>query len=58
MGNKMEVLFGDDEPEIEIMDRKLTATVLDLRTSGMAHLKIEHSKRKLEVLKLEYVEFY
>ena len=41
MGKKMEVLFGDDEPAIEIMDRTLMATVLDLRTSRMYHLKIE-----------------
>ena len=54
----MEVLFGDDEPAIEIMDQKLMAIALDLLKYHMDHLTIEQSKRSLEVLKSEYVEFY
>ena len=53
----MEVLFGDDEPAIEIMDQHLMATVLDLCTSRMDHLTIEQSKWDLEVIKSEYVKF-
>ena len=34
------------------------ATVLDLLTSCMDHLAIEQSRRALEVLKSDYVEFY
>ena len=41
MGNNMEVLFGDDEPYIDIMELYLMATVLDLRTARMDRLKIE-----------------
>ena len=40
MGNNTEVLFGDDDQAIDIMDQQLIAKVLDLRTSHMAHLKI------------------
>ena len=40
MGNKMEVLFGNDETSIEIMVQQFMATVMDLRTARMAHLKI------------------
>ena len=58
MGNKMGVFFGDDDPAIEIMDRKLMATVLNLHTARMDHLEIEQSNRALEVLKLECVDFY
>ena len=54
MGNNTEVLFGDDDQAIDIMDQQLIAKVLDLRTSHMAHLKIEQSKWALEVLKAEY----
>ena len=41
MGNNMEVLFGDDETSIEIMDRQFMATVIDLRIARMARLTIE-----------------
>ena len=58
MGNYMELLFGDDEPVIEIMDQHFMATVLDLCTARMAHLTIEQSKRDLEVIKSEYVKFF
>ena len=34
------------------------ATVLELLTSRMDHLTIELSRRALEVLKSDYVEFY
>ena len=50
MGNKMEVLFGDDEQVIEIMDWHLMATVMDLRTAHLDHMTIEQSKQALEVL--------
>ena len=36
----MEVLFGDNESAIEIMDRQLVDTVLGLHITRMAHLKI------------------
>ena len=58
MGNKMGVLFGDEEPDIDIMDQALMATVLDLHTTHMSHLPIEKLNRALEVIKVEYVEFY
>ena len=40
MGNKTEVLFGDNDLAIEIMDRKLMASVLDLHTAHTDYLKI------------------
>ena len=40
MGNRKEVLSGDDEPAIDIMERKFMATVLELWTSWMSHLTI------------------
>ena len=58
MGNKMEVLFGGEEPAIDIMDQQLMATVLDLRTARMVHLTINQSKQALEVLNAEYVDFF
>ena len=59
MGNKTEVLFdADDEPAIEIMDRQLMATVLDLRTARMSHLTFDQCRQALDVLKAEYIEFY
>ena len=51
MGNKMEVLFGGDEPAIDIMDLQLMAAVMDPHIVCMNHLTIEQSKRALEVLK-------
>ena len=50
MGNNMEVLFGEDDLAIEIMDRQLMDTVMDLRTAHLDHMTIEQSKQALEVL--------
>ena len=36
----MEVLFGDDDPAIDIMERQSMDTVLDLCTARMAQLTI------------------
>ena len=52
------MLFGNNEPAIDIMYRQIMDTVLDLCTSHMVQLKTEQSKWELEVLKAEYVEFY
>ena len=56
--NKTEMVFDNDDTDIEIMDQNVMATVMELRTARMDHLKIEQSKRVLEVIKAEYVEFY
>ena len=58
MGNKREFLFGDYDPAIDIMDRTLMATVLDLCNAHMTHLTIQQSTRSLGVLKANCVEFY
>ena len=55
VGNNIEVLFGDDDHTIDIMDQQLMAIVLDLCIARMNRLTIEHPKRSLEVLKAEYV---
>ena len=41
MDNNMDVLFGDDDPSIEITDRQFMDTVLGLCTACMNHLTIE-----------------
>ena len=40
MEGNVEVLFGDDDPAIDIMERQSMDTVLDLCTARMAHLTI------------------
>ena len=54
----MKVLFGDDEPAIEIMDWQLMDTVLDQCTTCISHPTTEQWNMTLKVLKEDYVEFY